>query len=307
MKSRPQSWQPRTNAFCDFSNPCLWSIAPATKRWCQVVESAAPVTQNHLPKTEDLMLRHATPLRKLSPGPPNMFEHVWLMLLLSILRLPRKIHLSRSSSNVPRPPSFLEILENHRKPSSFAHYKVHNPLRRPRANDIWTSKSAPHPSAFCTFDLEMCFAPQRRALFSTSQLPKVLRRWCALYVLTSKCAFATTASTTVHFSDIATSKKCSDVGVSSTFWLRNVLRGTTACTFSTSQLPNVIRTWCILYILTSKCASRHNDVHFFNISTSKSSSSMVCCVHFDLEICFAAQRRAIFHLSSGQMAPHPPL
>ena len=44
------------------------------------------------------------------------------------------------------------------------------------------------------------------------------------------------------------------------FWLRNALRATTACTFSTSQLPKVARTWCVLYILTSKCASRHNGV-----------------------------------------------
>ena len=48
-----------------------------------------------------------------------------------------------------------------------------------------------------------------------------------------------------------------------TFWLRNVLRATTACTFSTSQLPEVVRTWCVLYILTSKCAPRHNGVQFF--------------------------------------------
>ena len=38
---------------------------------------------------------------------------------------------------------------------------------------------------------------------------------------------------------------------------------TTACTFSTSQLPKVVRTWCVLYILTWKCASRHNGVQFF--------------------------------------------
>ena len=42
-----------------------------------------------------------------------------------------------------------------------------------------------------------------------------------------------------------------------------MLRATTACTFSTSQLPKVVRTWCVLYILTWKCASRHNGVHFF--------------------------------------------
>ena len=36
-----------------------------------------------------------------------------------------------------------------------------------------------------------------------------------------------------------------------------------ACTFSTSQLLKVARSWCGLYILTSKCASRHNGVQFF--------------------------------------------
>ena len=42
-----------------------------------------------------------------------------------------------------------------------------------------------------------------------------------------------------------------------------MLRATTACTFSTWQLPKVVRGWCVLYILTSKCASRHNGVQFF--------------------------------------------
>ena len=54
-----------------------------------------------------------------------------------------------------------------------------------------------------------------------------------------------------------------------------MLRATTACTFSTSQLPKVVREWCVLYILTSKCASRHNGVHFFDISTSKSGPTLV--------------------------------
>ena len=55
---------------------------------------------------------------------------------------------------------------------------------------------------------------------------------------------------------------------------------------------------CVLYILTSKCASRHNGVHFFDISTSKSGPKLVCFVHFDLEMCFAPQRRALFrHLN----------
>ena len=58
-----------------------------------------------------------------------------------------------------------------------------------------------------------------------------------------------------------------------------MVRATTACTFSTSQLvkvvrklvcfvhfaqlPKVVRAWCALYILTSKCASRHNGAQFF--------------------------------------------
>ena len=134
----------------------------------------------------------------------------------------------------------------------------------------------------------MCFAPQRRALFphrnlqkwsergvlctfwlgnvlrattaytfSTSQLPKVVWTWCALYILTWKCAS------------------------------RNVLRDTTACTFSTSQLPKVVRRWGVLYILTWKCASRHNGMHFFDIATSKSGPTLRCFVHFDLDVCFA--------------------
>ena len=56
----------------------------------------------------------------------------------------------------------------------------------------------------------------------------------------------------------------------------------------------MVRQWCVLYILTSKCASRHNGVHFFDISTSKSGPTMVCFVHFDFRMCFAPQRRALF-------------
>ena len=60
------------------------------------------------------------------------------------------------------------------------------------------------------------------------------------------------------------------------------------------QSPQV----CVLYILISKCASRHNCVHFFDISTCKGGPSMVCFVHFDFEMCFAPQRRALFrHLN----------
>ena len=144
----------------------------------------------------------------------------------------------------------------------------------------------------------MCFAPQRRALFrhrnfqkwseplvflifwlpnvlrattactfSTSQLPKVVRPWCVLYILTSKCA---SRHNGVHFFRHLNFQKWSEPLVFCTFWLRNVLRASTACTFSTSQLPKVVRRWGVLYILTSKFASRHKGVHFFDIATSKS-------------------------------------
>ena len=93
-------------------------------------------------------------------------------------------------------------------------------------------------------------------------------------------------------------QKWSGPGVLCTVWLRNSLRATRACTFSTSQLPKVVRSWCALYMLTSTCASRHNGVHFFDISTSKSGPELVCFVNFDFDMCFVPQRRALFrHLN----------
>ena len=73
-----------------------------------------------------------------------------------------------------------------------------------------------------------------------------------------------------------------------------MLRATTACTFSTCQLPKAVRHLRALCILTWKCASRHNSMHFFNMSTSKSGPTLACFVHFDLEMCFAPERRALF-------------
>ena len=88
-----------------------------------------------------------------------------------------------------------------------------------------------------------------------------------------------------------------------TFWLGSVLRATTACTFSTSQAPKVVRTPSVLNVLTWKCAWRHNGVHFFNISTSKSGPKLVCFVHFHFEMCFAPQRRALFRHQVPKVVP----
>ena len=180
-----------------------------------------------------------------------------LMNMSFVLRLPREMHLWRSSSNVPRLPAFLEMLQNPHVLLTFD--KVHNPLRLPREStserpkvlrtrqffalltstcasrhnsvhffNISISKSGPTLRCFVHFDFEMCFAPQRRALFRHLNFQK----W-------------------------------SEHGVFCTCWLRNVLRATAACTCSTSQLLKVLRSWGafrILTFLTWKCALRHNGV-----------------------------------------------
>jgi len=130
--------------------------------------------------------------------------------------------------------------------------------------------------------------------FSTSEPPKVVRTWCFVHVHFEMCFAPQRRSLFRHLNF----QKWSGAEVFCTFLLRNVLRATTACTFSTSQLPKLVRRWCVFYILTCRCASRHNGVHFFDISTSKSGPTLVCFLHFDLQMCFVPQRRALFrHLN----------
>ena len=141
-----------------------------------------------------------------------------------------------------------------------------------------------------------CASGHNACTFSTSQLPKMVRSWWVLYVLTLKCA---SRHNGVHFFDMSTSIQLPEVARS---WcaLRiltwKCASGHNACTFSTSQLPKMVRSWWVLYVLTLKCASRHNGVHFFDISAFKSVPRLTC---FDFEMCFAPQWRAIVHLSSG--------
>ena len=71
---------------------------------------------------------------------------------------------------------------------------------------IATSKSAPTLTCFATFYFQMCFAPQRRALFPH-----------------------------LNF------EKSSETDVLCHFLLPNVLRATIACTLSTSQPPKAVR------------------------------------------------------------------
>ena len=65
-----------------------------------------------------------------------------------------------------------------------------------------------------------------------------------------------------------------------------------------SERQKMLRTLQFFALLTSKCASRYNGVHFFDILATKSGPNLVCFVHFDFEMCFAPQRRALFrHLN----------
>ena len=95
------------------------------------------------------------------------------------------------------------VVENATKPSRFAHsWQGPQPLAPATRNDFWTSKNGPYIVCFVHFDLDMCFAPQRRALFRHLNFQK----W-------------------------------SEAGVFCTFWLGNVLRATTACNFSSLIWP----------------------------------------------------------------------
>ena len=201
-----------------------------------------------------------------------------LLKMPLVLHLPRKMHLCRSSSNLPRLPSFLKMLQNPHVLVTFQW--MHNPLHLPHK--------------------------------TTSERPKCLRDPQFLTLLTSKCASRHNA---VHFFDISTSKSAPRPTVFNTFYIlftSKCARATTPCTFSLSQListSKTVRTPQFLTHFTSKCPSRHNAMHFFNISTSKSGPTLrcFCFVPFHFEIGFAPQRRATFHLSSPQMSPHPPL
>ena len=194
--------------------------------YCAYQEKVMPghtkcCTWNNLSKPEDLMLQNATPLRKSPPGPPNSSDEDVSCTAPATENASLQILFK-----CPTPSS---VLGNATKPSRFAHFwQGPQSLARATRKHIWTSKSGANMLCFVHFDFEMCFAPQRRALFRHRSFQK----W-------------------------------SGPGVFCTFWLGHVLRATTACAFSTSQLPKVVGTWCVLYILTSKCASRNNGVQFF--------------------------------------------
>ena len=125
--------------------------------------------------------------------------------------------------------------------------------------NIGTSKSGPSMWCFAHFDLKMCFAPQRRAIFRHRNFKK----WSDH----AHVVFCTFWPTNVLFATAAifrhrNFKKWSDHEVFCTFWPTNVLFATAACHFSTSELQKVLRHRQFFSMFTSKCAFRHSGVHF---------------------------------------------
>ena len=77
-----------------------------------------------------------------------------------------------------------------------------------------------------------------------------------------------------------------------------------ACHKTTSEHPKVVRT-CGVNILTWKCVSRQNAVHFLNVTSSKSAPTLVCFCRFYFEMCFAPQRHTLFrHLNFQKWSEH---
>ena len=83
-----------------------------------------------------------------------------------VLRLPREMHLAISSAYVPRLPSVLKLAQTPHVLLTFD--KVHNSLRLPRETTSERPKVLQTRQFFTLLTFEMCFAPQRRAIFHLS-------------------------------------------------------------------------------------------------------------------------------------------
>ena len=170
----------KTKQFCEtsFKNGKLHAELTARYQWvlrffhsiCQglrlprktnaksVIHSAAPVTQNHLRKPEDLMLENATFLRKSAAWPPNISDQHVSCIAPATEKASLQI--------LFKCPTPAIVFGNATRPSRFAHFWPGAQSPAPAAeNNASTSKSGASMWCFVDFDFEMCFAPQRRALF----------------------------------------------------------------------------------------------------------------------------------------------
>ena len=201
------------------------------------------------------MLQNATPLRKFSPWSPNTstscvpctapaMENVSLQILFKC-------------------PTPAIVFGNARKPLRLLTFdKVHNPFRRPRETTSERPKVLRTRQSFALLTWKCASRhnmPQRRTLFEHLNFQRCSEA-DVLWTFWLRNVLRATPPCTFWTSELPTMLHPS---VFSHFWPPNVLRTTRACTFSTSQLPKVVRTWCVLYILTSKRASRHNGVQLF--------------------------------------------
>ena len=84
-----------------------------------------------------------------------------------------------------------------------------------------------------------------------------VRSWCVLHILTWKRALRHMC---VQFFDISTSTSCLPLVCFVRSKCASCHDGVHFFDISTSK---VVQRWCVLYILTSKCASRHNGVQLF--------------------------------------------
>ena len=122
---------------------------------------------------------------------------------------------------------------NATKPSRFAYFwEGAQSLAPATRNDIWTSKSGANMWCFVHFDFEMCFAPQRRALFRRLDLQKWSEHgvFCTFWL--GMCFAPQRRALFRHLNF----QKCSEPGVLCAFWPGNVLRGAT--TFSSLIWPS---------------------------------------------------------------------
>ena len=239
MESWLQSWQPRTNAFCFFPvhvSKILRLQRKSDARSYEVLHLSCKIISANL----KIWCSKMQPLR--NPW--------WTCLLYcachakSIFPDPLQMsHACHRFWKCHKTLTFCSLLAGCRIPGA-CHMK--------RRFDV--QKWHEH-AVICTCWLRNVLCATTACTFSTSQLPKVVRHWGVLCILILKLA---SRHNGVHCFNISTS---SDPSVFDT--LRHVLRAAKACTFSTSQLPKVNRAWCALCILTWKCASRLNGVHFF--------------------------------------------
>ena len=150
----------------------------------------------------------------------------------------------------------------------------------------------------------MCFSPQRRTIFQHLNFQKWSEDNSFFNILTLKFAFRHSA---VQFCDIVTSKNASELTCFVHFHFKMCFSPQRRTIFQHRNFQKWSRIVSFFNIFTSKCAFRHSAVQFCDIVTSKNASELTCFAHFDLQMCFSPQRRAIFDVTSQHLPPHPPL